>query len=284
MNLIKDYQEYQEILKGFRKKGVSYEKNFFLLPKEIRSLIEEARLYYLIENEILYLLVDEGHHYHLYYFWDLSRTPVLPELDKPGLIENIYNENAKQENNNLIREMLLNAGAVFKKKSYQIEIESDGRKALLDAEYSDTQEKLKKYEMEFAFAQKEDIPEVKVLWDNHLEAFDFNNFTETTIDKMLAEKQIIVIKDKLGKVVATECMDIFGNRSLSYHLVVAPEARGRSLGKAFMCEWLKRTEESGIATCNCWIAEDNTVSMNCHLKAGHKTGKVSEQYIIPEKQ
>lgn len=281
MNLISDYQEYRELYKEFHTTGTSYETNLFLFPKEIQHIIDEARLYYMIENNIFYLLADEGHHYHMYYYWDLTHTPILPTLDKPILIEIIYNEKVKHEHISLIGNNLINAGAIYRKKSYQIEINNTERNNLLKAEYLVLQHKLTNNQMQIVYAQHEDVPAIRYLWDEYLDPFDFNDISEMTLKKMLNEKQILIIKDNRNKIIASKCMTLSKKRSLGFHLVVSPEARGLSLGKTLMCEWLKISDQQGIAFCNAWIAENNRISMNCHLKGGYKTGKISEQYIIP---
>lgn len=62
--------------------------------------------------------------------------------------------------------------------------------------------------------------------------------------------------------------------------MVDHEARGKGLGKALMMEWYNIANQNQVKICNVWVAENNKVSMGCHLKAGTKTGKVSEQYVV----
>ena len=47
-----------------------------------------------------------------------------------------------------------------------------------------------------------------------------------------------------------------------------------------MMEWYNIANQNQVKICNVWVAENNKVSMGCHLKAGTKTGKVSEQYVV----
>ena len=124
------------------------------------------------------------------------------------------------------------------------------------------------------------MPQIVRLWKQYLEVYDFTYMSNYLIENMISRKEILAIKNENKEVIASKCMSFSNVRSVGFHLVVDSAYLGMGLGKMMMYEWLLLAREKGIKICNAWIAENNFVSLSCHLKAGMKTGKISEQYII----
>lgn len=274
------YEEYKDLTKGFRKAHAPLDSNLFLLPDELKSTIAEGRMSYTLTDDALLLYVDEGYYYHLYYFLPLSSE--LPEirLDKQVLVEIIYNEKRENETVQALRDKCLRAGARYKKKSRQMEMPLSRMREVLDSDYEAVESRLKSEGISFSFAEKKDLPKIKSLWEQFLDPLDFKYMPLSVMEKMAENNEITTARNEQGEVIAGECIQISGSRSLSYHLAVDIPARGKGLGKAFMYHWFLVTLESSAKIGNAWFAEDNTVSINCHLKAGEFTGKVSEQYVF----
>ena len=280
MELIKSYEKYVEIVREFKKYCNTYVSNLFLLPQEIKSIINDGRLYFVRLEGVLLLLIDEGYYLHLYYYWDLRKDIHFPQTKKNILIEQIYNENGILEQAEVVRSKCLNAGAKYKKKSYQIEATEEQRNNLLEKEYVKSKLKLQEQGLTVACARTDDLTFIFALWRKYLDVYDFRYLSADAIETMLKNQNILVIQNSANEILASECVELSGRRSLGYHLVVDHEARGKGLGKTLMMEWYNIANQNQVKICNVWVAENNKVSMSCHLKAGTKTGKVSEQYVV----
>ena len=280
MELIKSYERYVEIVREFKKYCNTYVSNLFLLPQEIKSIINDGRLYFVRLEGVLLLLIDEGYYLHLYYYWDLRKDIHFPQTKKNILIEQIYNENGIIEQAETVRNKCLNAGAKYKKKSYQIEATEEQRNNLLEKEYVKSKSELQKQGLILTHAKTDDLNSIFALWRKYLDVYDFRYMSSGTIETTLKNQNILVIQNSANEILASECVELSGRRSLGYHLVVDHEARGKGLGKALMMEWYNIANQNQVKICNVWVAENNKVSMSCHLKAGTKTGKVSEQYVV----
>lgn len=280
MELIDSYAQYEMYIKKFRQNQKAVGTNLFLLPKDLKAIIEERRLYFGQTESIIRILVDEGYYYHLYYIGDLNDLS-FPKVQKDVLIENIYNLKGNTEQAEILRKVCLQAGARFNKKSYQIEITENPRNILLDNEYGILKKQLNAKGLYIDFAEKKDMSQIAGLWEQYLEVYDFTYMSNHLIENMISQKEILAIKNEKKEVIASKCMSFSGVRSVGFHLVVDSVYRGVGLGKMMMYEWLFLGREKGIKICNAWVAENNLVSLSCHLKAGMKTGKISEQYILP---
>ena len=82
MELIKSYEKYVEIVREFKKYCNTYVSNLFLLPQEIKSIINDGRLYFVRLEGVLLLLIDEGYYLHLYYYWDLRKDIHFPQTKR----------------------------------------------------------------------------------------------------------------------------------------------------------------------------------------------------------
>ena len=279
MELIESYEVYDEYVKKIRLVQKKCETNLFLLPKDICTIIADKRMYLDTADGLINILVDEGYYYHLYYIWNLCYPMIFPKVNKNILIENIYNLKGSSECAELVKSRCLDSGAKFNKRSYQIEIIESQRNTILESEYETLKKHLHLQNLEIVNANKTDILQIVDLWKKYLEVYDFTYISEQLMDEMISRKEILVVRNQNGEVLAAKCMNFKGARSVGYHLVVNPAYRGRGLGKMLMYEWLSRAKQKDIKVCNVWVAENNKVSLSCHLKAGKITDKVSEQYI-----
>ena len=280
MKKIETYYEYEMLVKQFRKKSDITVNNLFLLPTELKKLIEEERFWGQESNNSLIFLADESSYYHLYYFWNPDYDLDLCAFDKDCLVEYIYNIQGKSDFSEVMREQFLRRQLKLNKVSYQIEILEEQRDKVLEAQYELNKTSLQKRGVTIKFAKRKGMNAIKRLWEEYLDHYDFGYLPEWEVDRMLESQEILVAVDKNGDILGSKCMKWAHKRSLGYHLVVSPSARGMGVGKQLMYEWFFLAKQKNIKICNAWVASDNEVSLKCHLIAGQKTGKVSEQYLL----
>lgn len=109
---IQSYEQYVNLVKDFRKNKKIF-SNCYMLPSEIKRLIELKCFYKVKTSQGLVFVDDEGGYYHTLLYVDLSEKFRLPVLDKDALVENVYYEGRKNIEQIKFEDLLLDMGFTF---------------------------------------------------------------------------------------------------------------------------------------------------------------------------
>ena len=114
LEYVDSYEQFKLLVKD--KKSKSSNKvftNCYMLPQEIKRLIDLKSFYRIKTEEGLVFADDEGGYYHTLFYVDFTENITLPDLDKDILVENIYYEGRKNSKQEEFEEFLYNIGFTF---------------------------------------------------------------------------------------------------------------------------------------------------------------------------
>lgn len=276
---VNSYEEYRQILKEYKKGKKQIITNMYLMREPLKKIISEDRFFLANKEGALIFLVDEKNYYRLFFYQSDEEIVNLSKQDKEILIEIIYNNAVDNSAIKKVMNAYALSGARFDKKCHLYEFPIEKRTEFLDAEYDRSLRALAENGLSPEIAQCSDIGEIQSLWDQYLDKFDFEFITDQELLDIIDNQEIMVIKDK-GHVIATISLKYSEGKILECHQTVSEKYRGMGLGKILLLLSFKKAMDLNIAVYNAWIDDENTVSINCHLKAGNATEKVLEHYII----
>ncbi len=111
---VKSYDEYLALVK---KAKINSEhklfSNCYMLPGEIKRLISLKNFYLLKTDEGLAFADDEGSYYYMFLYVDVLKPVKFPKLEKDILIENVYYEGRKTQQQNNFEDFLVKSGCEF---------------------------------------------------------------------------------------------------------------------------------------------------------------------------
>lgn len=111
---VKSYDEYLALVK---KAKINSEhkifSNCYMLPGEIKRLISLKNFYMVKTDEGLAFADDEGSYYYMFLYVDVLKPVKFPKLEKDILIENVYYEDRKTQQQNDFEDFLVKSGCEF---------------------------------------------------------------------------------------------------------------------------------------------------------------------------
>ena len=98
MTPVRSFEEYAELVKTARE-GAKRRlfSNCYMMPDEIKRLIRLGLFYRIAAEDCLAFADDEGDYYYLFLFADLEKPFHLPQLDCNMLVENVYYDKRKTQ-------------------------------------------------------------------------------------------------------------------------------------------------------------------------------------------
>ena len=290
---IESYEQYTALVK--EAKANSEHKLFFncyMLPAEIKRLIELKNFYQVKTKDGLVFIADEDVYYHMVFFVDLHKRFSLPYVEKDVLVENIYYEGRKTEAQEKFEEFLLDLGCTFINTYRSIE---DKPSLAPDKFFKklDVLEKTLALEgKKIAVPTYEQLPEFEKVYRSIIDKYVQKKYTRKERRKQADAGLLYCITDDSAAIYAIAikaCVNggAYGSRSDSQNNIYAP-ILVLYLFKDFYDNIPNDTEErvkymrsKGIGG---WIAIDNKASWRVYKLVGIKsTSKSMNQFVIKAK-
>lgn len=274
MQPVLDFEQFSTLLQSSRGSGGGRITNLYVPPQEMKRTIAAQRmLAHPLADGILFFRITPQD-YRLYYDLQEESVPMVPEFDRPIVLEIPAREaNASDA---LERQMLFwkTAGFVLNKTYHRMTwafASSTDRSELASICNEAFQPRL---------AGGGIIPEILSLWVDALERFMPDLPSLEDLHVMAGNGQCYCICDRQGAPVAALCVARGGRVCTLSHAAVSPRFLREGLATRLLAFALGREMQGGMHHFRLWVAEDNgAVGKLCERFGFLRDGLTSIQLV-----
>lgn len=255
VNKIQDIEHYKHLLIECEVKGVL--TNNYMMPNEVEGHLANGMLGFVKTGHNLFLLVNKGNCYRVYYYiLDLTETVEFPD-DSNYAIEILYrgdNFYPQREidywktcgfETNLIRDFYIGKAKDMVMRSVESDVEIILAKTV--------------EEVKFALN----------LFNSYFDSYTADFISDDEIPALLEEHSISVAKsgdDLLGACHAYEKSNVI----YLGHLAVSRNARGKKVSRLLMQEMIERLWRDDKTRYSLWVQRNNNVAVSLYETLGYK--------------
>ena len=277
MELIETVEGYRALLRETREKLGKTDTNCFLMETQVKSYIQQGRLFCKHFSDGILMLVDELNFYSSYYLWKPGAPFADIKMDRPLLLCEYDSNGRRLDYIHAMEEKLLGCGFSLLKVSEMAVLDTNlyaNKKGQREYVERLASEGLKILECRDETLQDKIIS----LWDRTFSATDIVLDDRAFLQNERMSVHCIV--NDSDDVVSVGAMYYQGNGCQFRHVVTAPQYRHRGLGEALAAFRIEKALENGVKEINVFINEDNIASWRLHEKSGFRhSGKTSRQYV-----
>lgn len=270
MNIIGSFEQCNLLIKDFKKANGKTVTNFFFLPKELKSLIEQKEVQFQQNGGTLIFSVEEQDFSHIYYFVCEGQTPEIRKTDKVMILDLVAR---KGQNSDEIK----SEGKRWQAVGFQ------AYKSYVRMKYGIDKKTYKgiRFELDnkcfFSRARQEDINAVSDLWNMNLDRYSTPLPSAGDMKQIVESGHVFVVRQS-DSVVGAVYMNAASKSCVLQHLAVAPRCRRQGLGSVLMGYALNAMAQEGIETCYLWVDVHNVPAYESYKKYGfEEDGLWSEQ-------
>lgn len=282
MILIESLTQYKMLILQNRQRFAKVESNCFLMPNDVKRMIDEGRLKANIYEKGLYLFAEEKYFSKLYYFWDASSEFFRPPQGKTLLVEEMGSESWKKSVTES-EEKLSRSGFRRYKRNLQFTVNMGERALAIERELPSRLAHLNEIGIRIIPCDTSFFAEQTVaLWYKELDKTDI---PEKHTQFMSCEDDHVVctVNDK-NEVVGAYWWRIEGKGSgEGRHIVTRQDHLRQGIGTALLLHSQKELLSRGISRMLTWISASNEKSILLHKGVGfQKNGRFCIQYILEQ--
>lgn len=272
--------QYKALLSENKQRFAKVVSNCGLMPASFEPMISEGRLTVKLHDKGLFVFVDEGNYYNLYYFWDVeSPLEGLPK-GKPILAEILGSENWGAQPG-AVEEKLIQSGFRRFKKNDQFVLQLEENRSSIGEEYQRRLAQLNEMGIQIVPCDTASLADKTVaLWFSELDPTDIPQ--EHTQFLVRDNDHVSCAVNRDNEVVAAYWWHIEGKGTgEGRHIVTHKDYLRRGIGTALLlCGQMDLLSRGGKRVIT-WISDSNTKSIFLHEHVGfQKNGKISTQYIL----
>lgn len=266
MEPVRDAAQLNMLIADAKNKCDASNINCYMMSDEIRRVCAESRLYYeeIEAGLLIYLENDRVFQMSLYV------NPQIPlkinHTQKP-LTAAFIGMNTPSVKTSQAIEALINAGFSHNASAKRMSMNLDYNHLV---KAPDT--------VGVITADRNHVRQIMTLWEDTFEPVSNDLPDEGELLKLIDAGNIICVQD--GKeIVGALQMEFSGHTALSRHYAVAPECRGKNIGKALTAEYHRRATEKDVRILYLWVATEPAANFHAHF--GYlRDGRVFEQYLL----
>lgn len=257
---INDYQKFKKLLSALREQYGSLSRtNIYYMGEALKKWVEDGLKYLLTDGGICFLK-QVGNRNKLYYA--LNKSVKSMNIHHPGLITEFICRSAEQKSEN---DLFLRASGFRQKAVYHEMIK---KVAISEPTPDDTHS--------LTFAENGDVAKLLNHWKMNLDIKEHPLPEPEALEKMIANKQVPVIKNKDMKIVAAMLTHIENKIGYIELVAVDKSFRGKGFGRKLM-ESIDKT--SCVNKWFLFVNESNTVAQRLYAKCGFSySGRQLLQY------
>ena len=277
---LSDYSEFKKLYETAKNNIGKPDTNCLFPGTVVKDGIRQEILYYRVFPEGLVLFLDEGNLYRVYYFLDSSKP--IPDLScgKTLLIEELDNNNRREEYLNSFAEKLTRSGFYLESRNIQFEINLAEKQQWIRDEYARALHRIESNGFSFTVQpDHEQAEQVLEIWKNNLKPTDVPlSHTRFETDD---EQSVVCVVDRDGRVCGTLWWINRGNYCEIRHIVTHPDHYRKGISNFTMLYSFMRASENGSKIVISYMDVHNENSILMHKRAGMtQNGKVSLQFIL----
>lgn len=265
MKLLESYSQFKEITTQYKEKGCRA-SNLFMLPDDIRAVIENRRMYYDETDNCLLLFVDEPGFYRCYYYCNAEASLKPYDLnDRDMVIEFPYNNEMNERQLKQV-ERIKELGFSLGRKSGEMILSPENIKEL----------PLKTDEV--GYAEESDGDQILYLLNDAFDPLYAYLPEKEQMLRMIDEKKVLVVRRE-GKVAGVLNSDVESNSAVIRHLAVDRRFRGCGTGPLLVRAFIKRYNGT-VRAFRHWVDLDNAPAIRMYEKFGYSFSvRKADEYI-----
>lgn len=278
MQIFATSEQYKYVIADFKRKNKGLVQNCYYMFDEVKKLIEEKRLYYIVNDEALLIFRDEGKYYHVNFLVSKEYRKEQINVEKPCATGIVNRDGADSQKVRECRDMAERLGFSFTCCYGMYVMDIHDRLICLKDEYIKLSKRLNESGCVICQYNECYFPEIQKLWNRYLVKFNIpNEDWEVHIKNSI----LIVNKGLKNELCGVVMPRLCSNDNLC-HLVVDPLYRGKKMGVLLYYNLLEVLRAKGYKTAYQWIADDNISFINCQKKYFRikATGFKSYQYVL----
>lgn len=264
MKKFKNFDEYIQIVSVAQKNKLN-NINCYLMPDEIKSLINAEKLSYLCNENTLQLVVENQRYCKIYFYGNLDFEFIPFKTDKPILTDLAYS-NVKTPNFLNLQNKFADLGFCINSSVTRMDCNNFDNYNCKETQF--IVDKL----------QKEEIDEVYNLWEENFDFVESLLYGKDEIINLL--NQIYVLKDKQNHIYGAMELIINNNVAWIQKIAIKKAYQGKGLGAVLENFCLNKCKTLGIKKILLYTVDSNLNAQSFHKKFGFKPdGKFNCQYI-----
>lgn len=257
-SLIDDFESLNHLITRFQKKN-TYSNNYFLIQQFVH-LIEEKKLYLVIGHENLYLLVDRGISFQVYFHVNDLAENVDLSVSKPLMMEIVYRGLSPEAIKsfwirNGFKEHLTRNNLLLVSKDIK---QFDLGEGIVKIKFAETCDEAKK---------------ITTLFQTELDTYTSDAKSLAEITEYVNHKNVLCayIENEFGGALQFEWKQ---NNCWLGHIAVDDKFRGKGLANRLVAEYISINAINENAKFQLWVINDNLPAINLYTKFGFRyTGK-----------
>ena len=270
MNRIETYEQCIDVIKHFKEKAGHVKTNFYMLPDEMKKMINSRSIYYQMSHDLLLFYIEESDYLHVYY-WAADRTiPIIKDAGKVMVLDLVARDIENQEEQRW-KKAGFESYKLYSRMKYDLgSWNGKGVGAWRDDTYL------------ISSANINDIKGIASLWRVCLDCYSTSLPTLAEMEQLVAAQHIYCISQE-QKIIGAVYMEVASKTCMLKHLSVDSLYRRQGLGSVLMNYALKKMVEEGVKNCVLWVDIENIPAYENYVKYGFKQDGLWSRQMIRRK-
>lgn len=268
MDRINNYDEYKEITGLYRKK-CKY-SNVYFLKAQVLDMIDGKKLYYIVQEENLFLVEQESGFGRLFYYITNDKIHRKISFSESMVIEYVYKNGVDKKKADEI-EFMQKLGFVLGRSSYRMTLKS--------SEVSDIGMEPAKQDTGVWFAGKSDMEKIDRLLRESFDPLYAYIPEKNKLLEMISKREILAAKVN-GETAGVLCFEFAHGNMQLWQIAVDQKYRERGLGIWLVNEY-HHIYKSFADSFMLWVDAKNETALKMYRLVGYqKDGRCADEYVL----
>lgn len=267
---IESFEQYVEITKHAMARKLR-NINCFLMPDEIKKLIEKQEIFYIENENVLQLIIKKDRHTKVFWYSN-ENFEFLPFEESLEIVTDLPFSVKMSER-------YIEFANKLKKTGFEI----NSTNSRMCASVDDYDKNIKNIgNLKIIPMREFDIDDVYNLWEENFDPLMNYLYSKKEITEL--ETEVYVCLNEKDKFVGAMELTITNTYGMVSKIAVAEEYKGCGIGSIMEDFYIKRCKSLGIKNLLLYTIDTNVGAINFHQKFGFKyDGKYNHQYIYRRK-
>ncbi|MBR4575099.1 MAG: GNAT family N-acetyltransferase [Lachnospiraceae bacterium] len=270
--------EWQNILSEFKNEHGRCETNCYLSENAVNEYISCGRMSYIVKDDTLWMLeAERGYDIAYYYVVRDKSISCIGNHPRKQILYLIGSEDKYRAQNR--EKQLIRGGYRKYRKNLEYFCDKEALNSLIRAD-----RRFDRYLERFGFHYEwmmndTEYDELYELWRNRIDQYSVKYAVPSTIQRLINNKECMIVKDGCGEIVAACQYEINNSRGFSENIAVAERYNGAGIGAVLLTHsvlFILEHAESDMT----YVWEKNLESRRISEKFCRLTGRFSQQLIM----
>lgn len=274
MEIVNSIQHFSTLVKETKQHGKVVFSNCYLMAQEINKYTQNHNMFWeKLNNGLIFLCRERDFYYLYFYLFDIEESAVsksLNNLDKPVVIDFVFNEKQKQS-------QLFEVECLWQKSGFKLH-DTYSRMFLQGPVHVDKELNIPSgYYLRHTTSR--DLLTIENLWRSSLDLFSTALPRREELAKILDEEPLLATYDMYESLVAVMHVITKGKVGIINHVVVSEENRKQGLAKILLHANFLHYDR--IEKWYLWVSDKNHSAKIFYSKSGFVfDGIISHQFLL----